>query len=452
MGGGDGVGRRRELAEIVRLALPLMAAQGGYMAMGLVDVAMVGRVGTLDLAAVALGNALFMVLAVLAIGTGMGIEPLVGQAFGAERHDEARGWLWQGTWLVVLLCIPLGVFAALGTFLLDPMGIEAALADRTTDYVLARLPSLPLQATAVVTRGYLSNVARPAPALWAVLAGNLVNFGLDGVLGLGWGGAPALGAVGVGLSTSFAMGIVTAIHVLAVLGERDTSPRLREPGARPSRVHLLRVLRLGWPVGLQLGVEVGVFASVSTLIGRFGDAALAAHQVALTLASFTFMCAVGIGNATTARVGFHIGAGRSAAARAAGGLGLLLGATFMLGVAIVFWFFGVELASSFTADVAVIELGAILLRVAAVFAVADGVQAVAAGALRGAGDTQWSFWANLVAHWVIGLPIGWALASIAAWGVVGYWWGLTVGLVLVAVSLSLRFERLSARPIVALAE
>ena len=187
-------------------------------------------------------------------------------------------------------------------------------------------------------------------------------------------------------------------------------------------------------------MEVGVFAAVGALIGRYGDVELAAHQVALSLASVPFMCAVGIANATTARVGFHIGADRALEARHAGFLGIGIGGLFMALTGLAFLIFDLELARAFTDEAPVYELGADLLRIAGVFAVADGVQAVSAGALRGAGDTKSAFWVNFAAHWLVGLPVAVGLVTWFDLGVHGFWWGLTLGLGLVAVVLSARFH------------
>ena len=186
---------------------------------------------------------------------------------------------------------------------------------------------------------------------------------------------------------------------------------------------------------------MGIFAAVATLIGRGGDVDLAAHQIAISLASYAYMNAVGIASATTARVGFHVGAERPDEARVAGLLGMGLGASFMMGAAAVFLFAAGPLASLFSAEPDVQALGTSLLRVAGAFAVVDGIQVVSAGALRGAADTKMAFYVNLVAHWLIGLPVGLLLHGRI--GPAGYWWGLTAGLSLVAVVLCLRFVRLS---------
>ena len=213
----------------------------------------------------------------------------------------------------------------------------------------------------------------------------------------------------------------------------------------PGPVTLFTVLRLGLPVGLQLLAEIGVFSLVALLAGRLGTTVLSAHQIAVGLASFTFMGALGVGGATAVRVGHAIGAGRSP--RQSGLVGLGLGAVVMSVGAAVFALIPRPLIGIFTTDAEVIEVGARLLRIAALFALFDGIQAVASGALRGAGDVRFPFLANVAAHWLVGLPIALLLGFGLGMGATGLWWGLTAGLVTISVLLAARFVHLSKRAI-----
>jgi MATE family multidrug resistance protein len=223
-----------------------------------------------------------------------------------------------------------------------------------------------------------------------------------------------------------------------------TDPRDR----RPSRAALGQVLRLGWPIGFQFTAEVGVFSAVSTLIALEGPVALAGHQIALNLASLTFMAAVGIAVGATARVGHHVGGGRAGHARVVGLVAIGLGAAFMAAGGLVFWTVPEVLAGWFAPESAEVRrAAATFLGIAAVFAISDGVQAVGAGALRGAGETRSALVANLFGHGAVGLPVGLFLGRGLAWGGVGYWWGLTAGLTATAVLLVARLLVLTARPI-----
>lgn len=421
---------RRELGQILRLAGPMMAVQGGVMLMGIVDTLIVGRVSSLEMAATSLGNSLVNVVLVLLIGVAMGIEPLVSQAIGAGAPERARAWLWQGVYATTLAAAPLAVLVALSPRAFGLLGIPPALGDRAAAFLWARAPGM-LFSSFAAFRAYFACIGRPRPVLIAVLLGNVINGALDVVLVFGLFSAPRLGATGVGLATSIA-GAFLAVF----LGWLCRDGPLPRAAAAPVRT----VLRLGIPVGLQLTAEVGIFTLTSGLIARLGATQLAGHQVALTLASAAYMGAVGIANATTARVGFHVGAADLSRARHAGLLGMAAGGVFMGACAASYLLLRSELAALFApTDPGAQAVGVSLLLIAAAFAVSDGIQAVSAGALRGLGDTSWPFYANVVAYYGVALPLALVLGQRLGWGAVGYWWALTVGLTGVAILLPWRF-------------
>lgn len=444
-------GERRQLAEItelLKLAWPLMVAQGGYMFMGVVDTAIVGRVSPLHMAAVALGSGFCSVIMVFGIGAGMGVEPLIGQAHGAGEVERTRRWLWQALWLVALLTVPMSLAAWALTYVFEPAGIADDIAGVTRGYVIARLVGIPFNCWAVVQRSYLSNVGRPKAALAAIVVANIVNVVLDLALVLGWFGVPALGAVGCGWATSACQALIAIVQGLSIRRLWDeATPGRRHTIVRPRWSKMMEALRLGWPIGGHLCIEVGIFTLVALLVGRLGEIPLAAHNIAITMASFTFLIVVGLSSATTARVGFHIGSGSAGMARRAGFLGIALGASFMAVTGATFIFAGGPIARIFTIDPEVQALGGSLLRIAGAFAIVDGIQVVATGALRGTGETRWPFLANLAAHWLIGLPCALFFALELQMGARGYWWGLTVGLALVAGAVATRFWVVSHRPI-----
>jgi MATE family multidrug resistance protein len=202
------------------------------------------------------------------------------------------------------------------------------------------------------------------------------------------------------------------------------------------------LLALGLPAGLQLIIEVGVFALATTLVGRLAPVALAAHQIALNAASVTYMVPLGISAATAVRVGQALGRREPVAAKRAGWTGVLLGSTFMAAAALAFFAVPAPIVRAFTTETAVIAAGVSLLYVAAVFQLFDGVQVVATGALRGAGNTRTPMIWNLVGYWLLGLPVGYLLCFNAGWGAVGIWIGLSVGLIVVGVVLLLVWARL----------
>jgi MATE family multidrug resistance protein len=437
----------RELKTIIELALPMMLAQGGLMAMGVVDTLMVGRVSSLEMSAVALGGSIAGVIVVFGIGLAMGIEPLVSQANGAGDPARGRAWMWQGLYLCALISIPLAILTAVSTLLLEPLGIPRDIAERSNMYVWGRMPGILANCLYAVLRSYLSALGRPRPVLFAVLAANVLNVFLDWILIFGLLGLPALGGTGAGIATSIAWTFMTIVLAVAIARMPVPGTPSQAPISRRMRYEdMATISRIGWPIGMQIAAEVGIFALVSALIARFGDVQLAGHQIAITVASLSFMAAVGIANATTARVGHWIGAEDSPMARRAGFVGIVLGGSFMAACGLSYLIFREPLATLFAPnDPAAAAVGADLLVIAAAFAIFDGIQAVSAGALRGAGDTRWTFYANAIGHWLIALPMAIYLGHERGLGTVGYWWALTAGLIGAAAILTARFVVISKK-------
>lgn len=449
---------RAELGALLRLALPLAVASAGQAAMGLVDAAVCGRAGAVVLAGAGLGNVLFLALAVAGMGLMMGLDPLVAQAFGAGDAAGARRLLWQGTWLALAAGVALALPWALVPLALRPLGIEDAVAAQAERFIWIRLTSLPALLWFVAARAYLQGLGLTRAVLVSTLLANVVNLALDVLLVFGGAGLPAaagplravppLGAAGSAVATS-AVTVLQALYLgLAVRAVRVEGIAGRR---RPRRGEIARAARVGAPIALHMAAEVGLFALVGFLAGRLGRVPLAAHQLAIALASTTFTFAVGIGSAGGVRVGWAVGAGDAAQARRAGLTAFAAGAGVMALSGLAFALFPGPLARLMTSDPTVGPEAAALLGVAAVFQVSDGVQAVGAGVLRGAGDTRFTFAANMVGHWAVGLPVAVGLGLGAGLGVRGLWWGLCAGLSAVAAALLVRFLRLSSRPIAPLA-
>jgi len=442
---------RQEFGAMGRLAVPLGLAAAAQSLMGVVDTAVVGRAGAVPLAGTGLGNILFLAVTVMGMGLMMGLDPLVAQAFGAGDPSRARHILWQGAWLSLGVGTALAIPLAFAPLALVPGGIEPEVARQATGYLWARLPGLPPLLFFFAARAYLQAAGGTRAVLLSAVLANVANLLLDVLLvfggaGLGtWAGplraVPRLGATGSGIATTLATLFQALVLVLAV----RKGPAGSRFSRAPSREELLRALRVGLPVGLHMGAEVGIFALVGFLAGRLGTTQLAAHQVAIAIASFSFNAAVGIGSAGSVRVGFAVGAGDTAGARRSGMVAFGAGATFMALWGAAFLLFPGAFARLMSDDPAVIASATPLFRVAGVFQVADGIQGVGAGVLRGAGDTRFTFAANMIGHWALGLPAALLLGLVLGWGVTGLWWGLCAGLVAVAVALFLRFREISSR-------
>jgi len=432
----------REVGAIARLATPIALAQFGLNAISLVDVAILGHVSATELGGASIGRSINFAAISLGMGVAAAMEPLASQAVGAGDHEEAWRALVAGLIGCVLVWIPCSILAFGATWLLAPLGIEAELIGPARAFLVPQLPGMLAWSVFLAAKAFLQAHERTMPSLVAAGVANVVNFvacnllvrGDDALVAAGLPplGLPSLGAFGAGVASSIAT-ITLAAWVLAAAW------KMRPAGARRSLrdAPIRKVVRIGTPVGLQLLAEIGVFSLVGVLAGKLGPIAVAAHQIALSLASFTFMGALGISSATAVRVGHAIGEGRSP--RAAGLVGIGIGAAFMSACGVVFLLGRGPLVGAFTDNGEVLALGTTLLVVAAAFQLFDGVQGVAAGALRGAADVRFAFVANVGAHWLVGLPLALWLAFAAGLGAQGLWLGLLAGLTLVAILLFWRF-------------
>ncbi|MEO7328803.1 MAG: MATE family efflux transporter [Minicystis sp.] len=451
--------RRQDIRETLQLALPIAFSQVALMTMGLVDAALVGRISETELAAVAVGNSLVFAMCCPGMGVTMAVEPLASQAVGGG--DVPRAWtsLRAGIVACLLLSIPTMLLAYGSTLLLEPLGVDPAIIPAARRFVLARLPGIPAWLLFMAAKAYLEARGLTRPLLLGGWFANVLNFFAASLLvfgdrallrvGLPAIGLPVLGSLGAGLGTSLSNVLLALFALVACWRARPEGASLIRGQRQELRATTRKLLRVGLPIGLQLLTEVGVFALVSLLAGRLGARTVAAHQIALGLASTTFMGVLGIGAATAVRVGRAIGAEDERGPRRAGLIGLGLVVIYMSACALGFILFARPLARIFTPDPAVLELSVSLLRIAAIFQLADGIQGVAGGALRGAADTRFASWANVVCHWCIGLPLALLFGFQMGRGAVGLWWGLSAGLGVVAIVLTLRFLRISSRKIAA---
>lgn len=433
-----------DLRAMLRLALPVAAVQLGIMAMGVADTIMVGHVSPAALAATALGNLYFFVAAIFGQGTLMALDPVISQAVGARDEDAIARAMQRG--LVLALALTVVTVAAFlpVAWALSLLRQPAEVVPDAAAYVRVAIPGVFPFYAFVVLRQSLQAMGRVAPVLWTVLVANLLNIGLNWVFIYGNLGSPALGVAGASLATS--IGRWAMAIMLLVLSGRELRHHLRPWRKETSEVRALaRMLHLGVPIGAQYLLEYGAFYAAALLMGVLGTTQIAAHQIAINLASFTFMVPLGVSTATAVLVGQAIGAGDEARARRVAVAGIALGTAFMALSAVAFRLFPEALARAYSSDATVIALAAVLIPIAGVFQVFDGVQAVAAGVLRGIGDTHAPAVINVVGFWLIGLPVSWWLAFRYGSGAVGLWWGIVVGLAAVAIILMARVRVRLAR-------
>jgi len=430
---------RTELGPMLRLAVPVILAELGWMAMALVDTIMVGPLGPAAIGAVGVGGILFECVAIGGMGLLLGLDTVVSQAYGARRIDECHRWLVHGVHLSLMLTLPLfAIVAGLGANL-DRFGFDPEILAPLEPYFwIVSASLLPLLIYSSFRR-YLQAMNLVAPVTFALVSANIINAGGNWLLIYGKLGLPAMGTDGAAWVTVGARVYMACALVVAAYARTE----LRTISWRLEPARLKRLVRLGGPASGQIVLEVGVFAAAGALAARLHPLAVAAHQIVLMIAGTTFMIPLGISSAAAVRVGQAIGRRDPGGARRSGWTALFLGVSFMACACTVFLLAPAPLLSIFTRDTEVLRVGTSLLFVAAIFQLFDGVQVVTTGALRGLGDTRTPMLTNLAGHWALGLPIGYALCFPYGWGVIGLWVGLSSGLIAVASVLLIVWTRRS---------
>ncbi len=422
-----------ELRRLVVLATPIVAAQVGSMMLGVVDTIMVGGIGSDALAAVALGTVWVLGTLVFGLGVTLGIDPLLTQAHGAGDGPAVGLALQRGLVVAGLASVPIGWLWLFTEEVLLLAGQSPTLARMAHDYVIVQVGSVPAFLGFTVLRSYLQGRSIVAPTLWVVLIANLLNAAFNWVLIHGELGFPRLGLTGAGIATGLTRTLMFVLLALVIWRARLYVGAWR-PWSRAAfdARGLGQILLLGLPVGVQLGLEMWAFQLATLFAGWLGEKELAAHVVALNMASMSFMVPLGISMAAVTRVGNLIGAGRPEAAQRAAWVALAMGAGAMCVAAVSFVLLRGLLPRVYTADLEVLAIAATLLPIAGAFQLFDGTQVVGGGILRGMGRTRPAAVFNLLGYYVLGLPVAYYLAFEAGMGVTGIWWGLTLGLMIVA--------------------
>ncbi|HKR93811.1 MAG TPA: MATE family efflux transporter, partial [Candidatus Angelobacter sp.] len=372
-----------------------------------------------------------------------GMDTVVAQAYGARRLEDCHRSMWNSLYLACVLS-PFLMLAILAVVPLFPrFGLAPALVAQTVPFLKALVWStLPL-ALYFALRRYLQSMHIVKPVVFALISANLVNLAGNWILVYGHLGVRSYGVAGSGWSTCVSrIYMVVVLAWAAVYYDRKRSSGLWRASRKLQMWRIRELVRLGLPAALQLFMEVSAFATATFLIGKLGAVQLAGHQIALNVASFTYMVPLGIGSAAAIRVGHAIGSRDIAGAARAGWMALLFGAGFMSCCGVVLFLFARPIARIYTPELEVVRAGATLLIVAAIFQLFDGLQVVATGALRGAGNTRTPMLVNLAGYWAVGLPLGSYLCFWKGGGAVGMWVGLCVALVVIGIVLVGAWNRL----------
>lgn len=429
---------------MLRLAVPVVTIQVGMMAMGVVDTIMVGHVSAQALAAVALGNLYFFTLAVFAMGTLMVLDPVVAQAVGAGDLPAVARALQRGIVIAALLALPAVILLVVAEPVFRLLRQPAEVVPLAAAYAVRTAPGTLPFLLFVVFRQSLQAMGRTRPIVAAIIGANLVNAALNWVLVFGHFGVRPMGVVGSAWATTVSR--ILLVVWLWVAARAQLGPLLLPVRPEIWRLPpLLRMLRLGVPIGAQHVLEFGAFALVALMMGWLGTREMAGHQVAINLAALTFMVPLGVGDAASVLVGHAVGRRDPEGARGAARAAFACGIGFMAVTGAVFLTLPIHLARLYSQDVAVISVAVTLIPIAGVFQIFDGTQVVAGGILRGLGDTRAPMIANLLGYWAVGIPVSAYLGFRTGLGPAGLWWGLVLGLGLVGTSLLLRVRIRLAR-------
>jgi len=426
------------------LAFPVVLSQLGHVLVSVIDSIMVGRVGTEPLAAASLGNSIFNLIMVFGLGISYSITPLVASATGRRNHNRISLLLINGT----LLCALAGFILFLLGYLLTPF---LPLLQQPTAVLILTIPYLHILLFSLIPlmlfQGFkqvAEGLSLTRQAMYISVFANLLNIFGNYILIYGKLGAPALGLNGAAISTLVSRIIMAGLMGWFIFKSRRMQVfRLRWKSKYLSLRHINRMVQIGFPISLQMFFEMGAFGFSAIMIGWLGAQELAAHQIAISIASLTYMMASGIAAAATIRVGHLKGSGNFSEMRTAGLSNMIMAIGFMLATGLILILAKNLIPTFYVQDNQVINLAAGLLVIAALFQISDGVQVVGLGALRGLEDVKIPSIISLLAYWVAGLPIGYLLCFKAGFGINGIWTGLLTGLTVAAILLFFRFKKLS---------
>jgi MATE family multidrug resistance protein len=430
------------------LAFPVVMSQLGQVSVGVVDSMMVGRLGAVPLAAASLGNSIFFVLLMFGLGVSMGITPLISIAEGKGKIKRISYLFQHGMWINIITAILLiGIIAMMsqGLHLLNQPEDVVAL---TIPYLFIITASLFPFMIFQTFKQFAEGLSQTKQAMYVTIFCNLVNVFLNWVLIYGELGAPELGLNGAGIAT-----LISRILMPILMGWyvfRSNRYKIFELkwGIKKLRFYMInRILKIGVPTGFQYIFEVSAFSAAAIMMGWIGVNALAGHQIAINLASISYMMAAGLSTAGMIRVSNQIGRGNPKGMHEAGLVVFGMVLIFMFSAAFIFIGLRNFLPTFYIDDPEVIAISSSLLIIAGLFQLSDGIQVVGLGVLRGMEDVQFPTIITLIAYWVLGLPLGYYLAFELGYGAEGIWYGLLIGLSITAVVLFFRFQVLSKKRI-----
>jgi MATE family multidrug resistance protein len=443
-----------EARALAVLAGPLIVTQLAQMAVMTTDVILLGRFSRAALAAAAVGNTVYFAAWLIGAGPAFAVAPMIAQILGLDPADRGavRASVRMGLWAVWMAAAPMILVLWQAKAILVAAHQDPVLAENAGRFVAMVALGLPFTMGYLVLRSFTTALGKPGPGMWVMAATIGVNAVGGYTLIFGHFGAPRLGIVGSGLATAASSLFSFAAMTAVVLAHKGLRPyRVFAGFASPALDKLTEVYRLGLPIGMAMIFEAMLFNVMTLVMGSFGVVSLAAHQIALNVASITFMVPLGLGMAATVRVGLAAGAGDAHGVRRSGLTAMVMGVGFIILCGAAMALLGGPIAGLYVGgraaqDLKVIAMAALFLKVAAAFQVFDALQVVANQSLRGLKDARAPMWIAAGSYWLAGAPTCLVLAYAFAMKGLGVWIGLAVGLAVAAAALTARFALLTRRP------
>jgi MATE family multidrug resistance protein len=426
-------------SRIIKLSYPIIIGQIGIVLMGVADVVMIGQLNATNLAAAGLANSVYFLVSIIGIGTLSAVSAMVAKAKGAGHTNETAILFGQSIWAALALSAFVSSVLLVLTFNLEWFGQSEEVTHLTKSYLHILNAGTFFMLLFTGIKQFSDGLSITKPSAVITIAGLLLNVVLNWVLIYGKFGFPRLELDGAGYATSFTRLIMALVMFVYIIRGSVYKQWLKVKDNNGGLFFFKEIFRIGLPSGMQYFFEVGAFASAAIMIGWFGKEQLAAHQIAINLASVTYMVATGLSTGGSIAVGDAWGRKNKKDLMMSGKAALIMSILFMGGTALLFAVFNTFFVGLYIDDVLVGGMAANLLLIAALFQLSDGVQCVSLGVLRGINDTKIPTVYTVIAYWVIGIPVGWVLAKHFNLGLYGIWFGLSLGLTFSAVLLSIRF-------------
>ncbi len=434
---------KEQIKPMMVLAVPIIITQAGQMLMGLVDSFMVGKISAVAIGSVTLGTSIFFIFSIFSLGLLSGLDFFIASNLGSGNLEEAHRWKLQGFYMAIIISVPLTILNYYIADHLTMFGVPNIIAVGTRSFLQIYNLSLTPFLMFIALRQYLQATGYSKWVTWVMVTANISNLGMNWVFINGKFGFPEMGIPGSALSTLINRVLMTVALIYFSFSGKNKAPS--HHSWRIDYSYFKKLFLLGTPAALQMLFEVGVFSLSTGLASKLGAVSLAAHSIVLNIASFTFMIPLGISMAAAIRVAYYLGEKDSERSFQAGYAAFILSFCFMVCSGILLSTWGSHIIGIFTTDLDVIKLASKIIILAAIFQVADGIQVICTGAMRGLGETRIPAVANLIAFWIFGLPIGAWLCFKENWGLKGLWTGLALGLAIVASTLFAYWIRLANR-------